>query len=336
MLITWDGVPPSDDISVDDDQSDSNRMRRRSAIAGLVAGAVTGCSSRTDTREQAALPERSQSDSVASVHPSVFVPHGGGPWTIVDMGLAGQYATLDAYLRGLLTGLSSPPRAVLCISAHWEAKQPTVMTSAAPPMLYDYGGFPQAAYEFVWPAPGAPDIAAQVKDHLQSAGVAVAEDSTRGFDHGTFIPLMLSDPKAHIPTFQLSLIAGLDPAQHFAIGQALAPLRAQGVLIVGSGMSYHNMRDFQAAFGSATAAKRVADDSRRFDEWLDETMIAEPSVRQRRLIEWAEAPAARIAHPREEHLLPLMVAAGAAAEDVATTPYRGTLLGAHVRAVHLG
>ncbi len=267
--------------------------------------------------------------------PAVFLPHGGGPWTIVDMGQGEAYAPLETYLRGLVTELPRAPRAVLCISAHWEATTPTVMTAPAPTMLYDYGGFPAAAYEFVWPAPGAPEVAGLVTDHLRSAGIAVSDDPTRGFDHGAFVPLMLSDPAAAIPTFQLSLVAGLDPRTHLAIGRALAPLRSHGVLIVGSGMSYHNLPAFRAAFGSDAARQRVRDDSRRFDDWLAETMAADPATRASRLAQWSGAPAARDAHPREEHLLPLMVVAGAAAEGRASTPFRGALLGAEVRAVHL-
>jgi len=248
-----------------------------------------------------------------------------------------EYASLDRYLRALPEGLPSAPKAVLCVSAHWEAPKPTVMTAAQPPMLYDYYGFPQPAYEFTWAAPGAPDTAALVRDHLARAGFSVATDAERGFDHGTFVPLMLSDPEAKTPTFQLSLVEGLDPAQHVAVGKALAPLRDQGVLIVGSGMSYHNMRMFQSHMrGDRSASQQMTDDSRAFDEWLAETMAAEPSQRETRIVEWATAPGGRASHPREEHLLPLMVTLGAGVEDTTTLPYRDRILGAHVSAVHFG
>ncbi len=268
--------------------------------------------------------------------PSIFVPHGGGPWTVVDMGMGDQYAGLTRYLEALPESLPAAPRAVLCVSAHWEAPKPTVMSSPAPPMLYDYYGFPQAAYEFTWPAPGAPEVAGEVMEALRSADIAYAEDGERGFDHGTFVPRMVSDPRAQVPTFQLSLIAGLDPAKHIALGRALAPLRKRGVLILGSGMSYHNMHMFRAAFSDPRARTQIDEDSRRFDDWLAESMQLEASARERALVEWAQAPAGRDAHPREEHLLPLMVNLGAALEDDAALPYRDRLLAAHVSAVALG
>src|SRR6185437_8502008 len=139
---------------------------------------------------------------------------------------------------------------------------------------------------------------------LASAGIASDEDAERGFDHGVFVPFLLAFPEATIPVVQLSLRTDLDPAAHLAIGRALAPLREQGVLIVGSGMSYHNLRYFRADEPRSNAA------SEHFDAWLTETVeAADPALRERRLIAWAEAPDARACHPESEHLLPLMVAA---------------------------
>ncbi|PRQ09513.1 LigB family dioxygenase [Enhygromyxa salina] len=270
--------------------------------------------------------------------PTIFFPHGGGPWPLMDRPLGGDegLAELAGYLRGINVALPRPPRAVLIISAHWEAPVATVMTAAQPPMLYDYYGFPKETYEFVWPAPGAPEIAANVRERLEAAGFTTAVDPERGFDHGTFVPLMLADPAASIPTFQLSLLRGLDPAKHLALGRALAPLREQGVLIAGSGMSYHNLPRFQAAFRDPSVGEQVARESRVFDEWLVESVLAEPDTRHGRLLEWERAPAARACHPREEHLLPLMVVAGAGGDAAATLPYRGAVLGASVSAVHFG
>lgn len=267
--------------------------------------------------------------------PSIYLPHGGGPWTVVEQMREG-YDELDAYLTGLSSSLPEQPKAVLCISAHWEAPKPTVQTSSSPPMLYDYYGFPPESYEFVWPARGSPEVAAMVTDHLKSAGLSFGEDPDRGFDHGTFVPLMRMDPQAATPTFQLSLIEGLDPKAHIELGRALAPLRKQGVLIVGSGMSYHNLRAWMQARRSPGGASVVQDDSKRFDDWLAETMALEPSARESRLVEWAEAPGGRASHPREEHLLPLMVNLGAGLEAEATTPFRANVLGANVSAVHFG
>ena len=139
-----------------------------------------------------------------------------------------------------------------------------------------------------------------MRELLQGAGIEVAEAPARGWDHGVFIPLKLVTPQADIPVAQLSLKAGLDPAEHLAAGRALAPLRDEGVLIVGSGMSWHNMRGFSPAFTDRSAA---------FDAWLAET-VADPARREAALARWEAAPHAREAHPREEHLIPLMVAAG--------------------------
>jgi len=265
--------------------------------------------------------------------PAVYLPHGGGPWPFMDLdrlGLAGSYDEMEAYMRRL--GMIPPrrPDALLVVSAHWEAPVPTLMTANRPPMLYDYSGFPPETYEIEWSAPGAPAVAERTRELLEAAGISAATDDTRGYDHGTFVPMMLAYPAADIPTYQLSLQRGLDPRAHLAIGRALAALRDEGVFLVGSGMSYHNMGGF---FGRVPT---VADDSRAFDDWLEEACRAEPDTRDTRLAEWALAPRARACHPREEHLLPLMVVAGAAGDDIATLPYRDQVMGAAVSAVHFG
>ncbi len=265
--------------------------------------------------------------------PTVFLPHGGGPWPFMDLdraGLAGDYVAMERYMRQLGVVPPSRPAALLLVSAHWEEPQPTVMTSSQPPMLYDYGGFPPETYELQWPAPGAPEVALRTRELLEAAGIATGSDGERGFDHGVFVPTMLGWPDADVPTFQLSLERGLDPRRHLAIGRALAPLRDEGVFIIGSGMSYHNMRGF---FGPVPT---VTDDSARFDAWLAEAATAEPDARDTALGEWEQAPAARACHPREEHLLPLMVIAGAGGDDEATLPYRDVVMNAHISAVHYG
>lgn len=278
--------------------------------------------------------ELTTADGPEARMPTVFLPHGGGPWPFMDdrvFGAPGMWDQLAAYLRDLRVVPPRRPDAVLVVSAHWEAAVPTLMSAASPPMLYDYSGFPPETYEVQWPAPGAPDLVEETRALLEDAGFSSAIDDTRGFDHGTFVPLALTYPDAEVPTTQLSLKRGLDPATHIAIGRALAPLRDRGVFIVGSGMSYHNLRGLMR--GDPTV---VRDDSRAFDEWLAETIALEPSRRETRLVEWERAPAARACHPREEHLLPLMVVAGAAIEDDGALPYRDVVMGAHVSAVHLG
>ena len=163
---------------------------------------------------------------------------------------------------------------------------------------------------------------------LGAAGFETGTDAKRGFDHGTFVPLKLTYPDANVPTVQLSLKTGLDPAEHLAMGRALAPLRDEGVFIVGSGMSYHNMRGFRDP--------RSKPISEEFDAWLRETAALDAPARDERLKTWSSAPQARACHPREEHLLPLMVVAGAAGVDRGAIGYSGTVMGTRVSAVHFG
>jgi aromatic ring-opening dioxygenase catalytic subunit (LigB family) len=259
--------------------------------------------------------------------PVAFIPHGGGPWPFVDVGFGSkeEVDALAGYLRSVRDLPGTRPRAVLVVSAHWEERDPTVMTAERPPMLYDYYGFPPESYRITWPAPGAPWLAGRVRELLAPAGLDVGVDAQRGFDHGTFVPLKLAYPDADVPTTQLSLRAGLDPEEHLAIGRALQPLRDEGVFIVGSGMTYHNLRAFGPQARPASEA---------FDGWLREAMVAEPGWRDRLLAQWSEAPAARAAHPREEHLLPLMVVAGAAGSDRAAIGYQGTFAGVRLSAYH--
>jgi aromatic ring-opening dioxygenase catalytic subunit (LigB family) len=261
--------------------------------------------------------------------PVVFLPHGGGPWPFVDVGLGdpAELEALAAYLRSVHDLPTTPPKALLVVSAHWEERVPTVMTAEHPPMLYDYGGFPPAAYEIQWPAPGDPVLAARVRTLLGAAGFETLEDRARGFDHGTFVPLKVAYPKAEVPVVQLSLVRGLDPKVHIAMGRALAPLRDEGVFIVGSGMTYHNLR----AFGRS--AKPSAD---AFDAWLQKAATSAPNERNAELIAWTTAPSARLVHPREEHLLPLMVAAGAAGDDRGALGFSGTILSLRISAFHFG
>jgi aromatic ring-opening dioxygenase catalytic subunit (LigB family) len=257
--------------------------------------------------------------------PTVFVPHGGGPWPFVDVGL-GSKAELDG-LATYLRSIHREAKALLVVSAHWEEAVPTVMTAEHPPMLYDYYGFPPASYEITWPAPGAPALASRVRALLEGAGFDTAADPKRGFDHGTFVPLKLAYPDADVPVVQLSLKQGLDPKEHLAMGRALAPLRDEGVYIIGSGMTYHHLRAFNGR------AKPV---SEAFDAWLRVAATGAPTERDASLTEWTSAPSARLAHPREEHLLPLMVVAGAAGADRGTLAYDGTILDLRLSAFAFG
>jgi aromatic ring-opening dioxygenase catalytic subunit (LigB family) len=246
-------------------------------------------------------------------------------WT---MGPPDTWDRLAGWLRSLDSLLPARPEKLLVVSAHWEAAVPTVTSSPAPPLLYDYSGFPPHTYELKWPAPGSPELAARVHALLSGSGVESVDEAKRGFDHGVFVPLKVAYPDAHLPTVQLSLRAGLDPKAHLAMGRALAPLRDEGVLIVGSGMSYHNMR----AFMSPAALS----DSERFDAWLERTVGEAPPARDEELAGWEKAPSARQCHPREEHLIPLMVAAGAAGTDAGHVAFRDVVMGSVVSAVRFG
>jgi len=261
--------------------------------------------------------------------PTFYIPHGAGPCFFMDwsMGPPDTWDATGAWLKGLVSDLPERPKALLVISAHWEAEQPTVTEGAGSSLLYDYSGFPQHTYELTWPAAGDPALAARTRQLLEAAGIESAGDSERGLDHGVFIPLKLSVPDADIPTVQLSLVRGLDPATHVAIGKALAPLRDEGVLIVGSGMSYHDMRGFGRDESLGV--------SQTFDRWLAETM-PRAEGREAALEGWERAPEGRACHPREEHLLPLMVVAGAAEGEAGERVFGDQVMGVEVSAFRFG
>ena len=244
--------------------------------------------------------------------PTYFISHGGGPWPYMEE-MRLPMAGLANALQDMPRQIGVTPKAILMISGHWEEMGFNVMSNPQPGMLYDYGGFPPHTYKVIYAAPGAPELAARVQGLITGAGLPSKLDTQRGFDHGTFSPLAVMYPQANVPVIQVSMRASLDPAEHIALGRALAPLRDEGVLIVGSGLSYHNLRQFGLA-GKAP--------SQAFDVWLQDAVVASaPAQREAKLLEWAKAPSARIAHPREDHLIPLMAAVGAAFDDPATCVY---------------
>jgi len=235
------------------------------------------------------------------------------------------------YLRGIGESIHPRPRALLVVSAHWETPKPTLNDASHPPLLFDYYGFPEHTYRLTYPVSGAPDVADRAATLLADAGLESARDSARGLDHGVFVPFKLIYPRADIPIVQLSLLQNLDPAAHLAVGRALAPLRGEGVLIVGSGMSYHNLRAFMVD------DDRAGDAAERFDRWLDEAVTCpDLAERERQLLNWKRAPAARLCHPREEHLIPLMVAAGAAGTDRGRRTYNQKVLGKAISGFQFG
>jgi aromatic ring-opening dioxygenase catalytic subunit (LigB family) len=225
-----------------------------------------------------------------------------------------MYDQLEASLIGVRRELGEVPRAILLVSGHWEADRFLVSAAANPAMLYDYGGFPEHTYCIRYDAPGDPALAEQVRAMLERGGMATGLDPQRGFDHGTFSLMYPVYPEASMSIVQLALRSDLDPATHIRVGELIAPLRDEGVVIVGSGFSFHNTMAMRNGTGAASSAM--------FDRWLNDTLVrASPDNRLDRLIRWADAPAARVAHPREDHLLPLMVAVGAAGDDVGTRVY---------------
>ncbi|MFT6896045.1 MAG: 4,5-DOPA dioxygenase extradiol [Paraglaciecola sp.] len=235
-----------------------------------------------------------------------FISHGGGPMPLLN---DPDHTQLVAYLKSL-AGKLEKPSAILLISAHWEEAVATITASAKPKMIYDYSGFPPETYQLQYPSPGEPVLAVKVQQALQHAGIAVKLDQQRGYDHGLYVPLMLMYPQADIPAIQLSLVNNLDAEQHLAIGKALQALDYDNLLVIGSGFSFHNMREF---FAPDTEDRRSKNQG--FEHWLHTTVSDKKmpeTQRSESMINWAKAPHARYCHPREEHLLPLHICYGLA------------------------
>lgn len=245
--------------------------------------------------------------------PVYFLSHGGGPWPFMGGEFRAHFDWLEASLRDIPQQLPTVPKAVLVISGHWEEDEFTLSSGEKPGMIYDYYGFPDYTYQISYPAPGSPELARRVQTLLAAGGWQTRMDPERGFDHGTFSMLQPMYPFAEMPIVQLSLKSSFDPDEHLRLGAALAPLRDEGILIVGSGFSFHNLR-LMGPGGTAP--------SQAFDGWLREKLLQpDAALRDEALRNWLAAPAARIAHPREDHLLPLMVVAGAAGRDEASCIY---------------
>ena len=249
----------------------------------------------------------------------VYLSHGGGPLPLLG---DASHQAMVAFMRRLPERLEKP-EAILVISAHWEESVATLLDAPAPPLFYDYYGFPNEAYEVAYPAPGSPALAKRIVGLLERNQIPAGVDSHRGFDHGLFIPLKLIYPEADIPALQLSLLRGLNPTSHIALGRALRELVAENILVIGSGFSFHNMRAF------AWDGKSVPDSANEnFQDWLIAvcTDTMSQAEREQRLREWEKAPSARYCHPREEHLLPLHVCLGMA-DKPATKIFDDYILG---------
>ena len=245
--------------------------------------------------------------------PAVYLPHGGGPSFFMAGERKQLYQPMEDFLRGVPALLPATPTAILIITAHWEAAVPSFAGAARPELIYDYFGFPSETYALTYPAPGQPALASRAAALLQAAGLPARVDPDYGWDHGVFIPLKVMYPQAQVPVLAMSLHHSLDPALHCALGQALRSLRDEGVLVMGSGMSFHNLRNFQAAAPASFA----------FDAWLETALAGNWAQRTRQLVQWSNAPGGRASHPREEHLLPLMVASGAGSDAPARRLWSG-------------
>ncbi len=246
--------------------------------------------------------------------PAIFIPHGGGPAFFMPethpmhRALNGQ----KNFLASLPSFLPQKPSAILLVSAHWEVNNAVhVSTGNSHNLLYDYYGFPPETYELEYPAAGSPALASKVIDALRGAGIQAEGDAKRGWDHGVFIPLKVVYPKADVPVVAVSILESLDPEAHVKIGEALAKLRDENVLILGSGMSYHNLGAMLR--GGGGGGDSTAKQSLAFDNWLNESLaLPGHAERRARLARWkTDAPYAKNCHPREEHLIPLHVIAGA-------------------------
>ena len=235
--------------------------------------------------------------------PVLFIPHGGGPLPLLG---DESHLTLVSFLKEITPTLALPS-SILIISAHWEEEIVTITSGERPSLIYDYYGFPDEAYKLEYPAPGNPVLAKRIFSLLQASGIETQLDEQRGFDHGMFVPLKIMFPEAEIPCVQLSLLKNLNPEYHFKLRKALSKLRNENTLIIGSGFTFHNMQAIMSQNSD------IDFKNEEFEQWLIDTCTNpnySPSIRERKLIEWNEAPFARYCHPREEHLLPLHVCAG--------------------------
>lgn len=235
---------------------------------------------------------------------AMFLSHGGGPLPLLgDPAHVEMVQSLESIAADI-----ARPEAIIVVSAHWEERVATITSAARPGIIYDYYGFPPESYEIRYPAPGDPDLARRLQECLRENGVTAVLDGERSFDHGLYIPLKIMYPEADIPCIQVSLLASLDPGEHVALGAAMSAIGGDGVLVMGSGFSFHNMKAF---FGSGVS--QADERNEAFERWLIDTCSdrsLDEAERTCRLLDWESAPHARYCHPREEHLLPLHVCYG--------------------------
>lgn len=244
----------------------------------------------------------------------VMACHGGGPMPVLgDPGHKELIQSMRSHIPKILRlGTPAAPRAIVVVTAHWSASQPTISNAESHSLLYDYGGFPKEAYALKYPAPGSPQVADEVAAVLREAGFEPKMDGKRGWDHGVFIPMLLINPQADIPIVQLSVLNSASPAEHFRMGQALGKLRDSNVAILGSGMpTMHNLPAmFSAQAGDGGFRKR----NKEWSDRLNAAVSIEKSEERGKALEgWRDWIGSKEAHPvgGEEHFLPLIVCAGA-------------------------
>lgn len=237
---------------------------------------------------------------------TVFLSHGGGPMPLLN---DPTHVELIAALKKIPQKIKTP-KSIIVVSAHWEETGFIITGAKQPELIYDYYGFPRESYAIKYPAPGNPDLADLIHKTLTDEGLTAAVDPYRGFDHGVFVPLKLMYPEANIPCVQVSLNRNLDARSHIQLGKALAKLNVEDCLIIGSGLSFHNLRAF---FSPSTAD--MARLNREFESWLNKTCCTRElseNERENILVQWQLAPGAQFCHPRPEHLIPLHVCYGVA------------------------
>lgn len=240
---------------------------------------------------------------MSTTQPILFLSH-GSPMTA----LGGD--DLNRAWTDLATRLAQPA-AVLMVSAHWNTRLPIISGSAHPETIHDFGGFPAELYALSYPAPGDPALAQRIKQRLSDAGIAAGIDASRGLDHGAWVPLRALFPAADIPVLQLSVQPERCARHHYALGEALAPLARENILIVGSGHLTHNLMDYLRPSGERPAAS-----TRAFRDWVHARVMESSADADESLFDWPQrGPDARFAHPTPEHFLPLFVALGAAGKN---------------------
>ena len=249
----------------------------------------------------------------------VYFSHGGGPLPLLgDPG----HAKMISFLQELSLHIKKPD-AIIVFSAHWEASIPTIIGSKNPALFYDYYGFPPEAYSIDYPLPGNPELSNKIKTMFDQHAIKSNIDISRGFDHGVFIPLKIMYPDAVIPTVQISLVNGLDPLEHIALGNALEELAQENILFIGSGFSFHNLQLFSWNYMNMEDPK-----NNEFQDALINICTKETSYEKARnmLVDWKALPNASYCHPREEHLLPLHICFGLA-KTAGTVAFDDYILG---------